>query len=239
MTVYGIGLGPGDAGLITVRGKQLLESVAEVYCPGRLSESLASNYVSADRVTRLEFPMTDDQSVLERAWADAAAVVGPRARTADVAFVTIGDPNIYSTFGHLRRTVEGAYPSVDVEVVPGVSVLTAFTSALGVEIDSGAAFGLREATGGAAPVGPDRLLLLKVTEVPETHEKLVAAGYEVTYGRRLFMDEGETVVTTDPADLESGDYYTIAYAERSSGKAGTDVGPATGEPCPDTGGHDR
>ena len=226
MTLYGIGLGPGDPELLTVRGRRLLESAAEVYCPGRLSESLAARYVPDTRLTRLEFPMTDDRSVLEDAWADAAATVGPRAADEDVAFVTIGDPNVYSTFGHLRRTLEDSYPGVDVEVVPGVSMLTAFATALGVEIDSGAPFGVREATGGDAPTGPDRLLLLKVTDVPATHDGLVSAGYEVIYGRRLFMDDGERVVTRDPADLESDDYYTIAYAERpgsGSGPAGTSI----------------
>ncbi|MFW6046037.1 MAG: SAM-dependent methyltransferase, partial [Natronomonas sp.] len=39
MTVYGVGLGPGEADLVTVRGKRVLESVDTVYSPGRLSRS--------------------------------------------------------------------------------------------------------------------------------------------------------------------------------------------------------
>ncbi len=56
----------------------------------------------------------------------------------DVAFVTLGDPNVYSTFGHLRRTLEAFHPDVDLEVVPGVSAMTAFATALGVEVEAGA-----------------------------------------------------------------------------------------------------
>lgn len=214
MTLYGVGLGPGDPGLLTVRSREALESAETVFCPGRLAESLAAEYVPESRLTRLTFPMTDDRDELEAAWADAASTVAPRARESDVAFGTIGDPNVYSTFGHLRRTLAAEFPEVSIEVIPGVSVITAFANAFDVEIDSGGTFGIREAPGGAAPTGPDRLLLLKVTDAEATQEGLVSAGYQVRYGRRLFIGGEEGVVTDDPAELGDDDYYTIAYAER-------------------------
>jgi precorrin-2/cobalt-factor-2 C20-methyltransferase len=103
---------------------------------------------------------------------------------------------------------------VDVELVPGVSAVTAFTSVLGVEVAAGGSLALREASGGAAPTGPERMVLFKVTDAPTTHERLTAAGYDVVFGRRLYMDQGETVVTEDPAAVADRDYYTLAYAER-------------------------
>ncbi|MCO8265232.1 cobalt-factor II C(20)-methyltransferase [Haloferax sp. AB510] len=214
MTVYGIGLGPGDADLVTVKGKRLLESAAVVYSPGRLSRTVALNHVPEERIGDLDFPMTRDPDELRRAWKEAAAEVAARAESEDVAFVTLGDPNVYSTFGHLRRTLDAFHPEVDLEVVPGVSAMTAFTTALGVEIESGTGLALREAANGAAPTGPDRMVLFKVTDAPATHEKLTEAGYDVRFGRRLFMEQGETVVTDDPDELAERDYYTLAYAER-------------------------
>lgn len=214
MTVYGIGLGPGEADLVTVKGKRLLESAAVVYSPGRLSRTVALNHVPEERIGDLDFPMTRDPDELRRAWKEAAAEVAARADTEDVAFVTLGDPNVYSTFGHLRRTLDAFHPEVDLEVVPGVSAMTAFTTALGVEIESGTGLALREAANGAAPTGPDRMVLFKVTDAPATHEKLTEAGYDVRFGRRLFMEQGETVVTDDPDELAERDYYTLAYAER-------------------------
>ncbi|ADE01556.1 cobalt-factor II C(20)-methyltransferase [Haloferax volcanii] len=214
MTVYGIGLGPGEADLVTVKGKRLLESAAVVYSPGRLSRTVALNHVPEERIGDLDFPMTRDPDELRRAWKEAAAEVAARADSEDVAFVTLGDPNVYSTFGHLRRTLDAFHPEVDLEVVPGVSAMTAFTTALGVEIESGTGLALREAANGAAPTGPDRMVLFKVTDAPATHEKLTEAGYDVRFGRRLFMEQGETVVTDDPDELAERDYYTLAYAER-------------------------
>ena len=214
MTLYGIGLGPGATDLLTVRGKRRLESVDVVYSPGRLSRRVAAEYVPDSKLDDLEFPMTTDPDELQAAWKTAAAEVAPNARDADAAFVTLGDPCIYSTFGHLRRTLSDQHPDVDVEVVPGVSSVTGFASVLGVDIDAGAELTLREATGGTAPIGPDRLILFKVTDAPTTHKKLVEAGYDVTFGRRLFMDTEETLVTNDPTDVTDRDYYTLAYAEK-------------------------
>ena len=92
--------------------------------------------------------------------------------------------------------------------------MTAFASALGVDIDAGAELTLREATDGEAPIGLNRLILFKVTDAPTTHEKLTAAGYDVTFGRRLFMDTEETLVADDPGEVTDWDYYTLAYAEK-------------------------
>lgn len=214
MTLYGVGLGPGDAGLVTVRGREVLDTAEVVYSPGRLSRAVATEHVPEERIGDLDFPMTRDAEELRRAWKEAAAEIAPQARKGEVAFVTLGDPNVYSTFGHLRRTVGAFHPDVKVEVVPGVSAMTAFASALGVEIEAGSGLALREAAGGAAPTGPDRMILFKVTDAPATARKLDEAGYDVRFGRRLFMDRGETCVTEDPSELAERDYYTLAYAER-------------------------
>ncbi|WP_254523495.1 cobalt-factor II C(20)-methyltransferase [Natrinema caseinilyticum] len=215
MTLSGVGLGPGEADLVTVRGKRVLENADVVYSPGRLSRTVALEHVDESKIGDLEFPMTRDEEKLRAAWKEAAAEIAPNARDGDVAFVTLGDPNVYSTFGHLRRTIDAFHPDVDLEIVPGVSAVTAFATALGVEIEAGAGLSLREAAGGHSPTGPDRMILFKVTDAPATHEGLAEANYEVTYGRRLFMEQGETLVTDDPAAIDQRDYYTLAYAEKA------------------------
>ncbi len=223
MTLYGVGLGPGEADLVTVRGKEVLEQVDVVYSPGRLSRTVALEHVDESAIGDLDFPMTRDEEKLRRAWKAAAEEIAPNARDGDVAFVTLGDPNVYSTFGHLRRTIDAFHPDVEIEIVPGVSAMTAFATALDVEIEAGAGLSLREAANGVSPTGPDRMILFKVTDAPATHEGLVEAGYDVTYGRRLFMEQGETIVTDDPETIDERDYYTLAYAE----KEGLEVEQAT------------
>jgi precorrin-2/cobalt-factor-2 C20-methyltransferase len=232
MTLYGVGLGPGEADLVTVRGKEVLENADVVYSPGRLSRTVALKHVDESKIGDLDFPMTKDEEKLRTAWKEAAAEIAPNARDGDVAFVTLGDPNVYSTFGHLRRTIDAFHPDVELEIVPGVSAVTAFATAMGVEIEAGAGLSLREAASG------------------HSHEGLVEAGYDVTYGRRLFMEQGETIVTDDPEEIDERDYYTLAYAEKEdleveqataafqtgdSDSSSEDDSSASGEPVTDGG----
>lgn len=118
MTLHGVGLGPGKADLVTIHGQRVLKNADVVYSPGRLSRSVATEHVSSERIGDVEFPMTRNEEKLRRAWKEAAAEIAPRAREGTVAFVTLGDPNIYSTFGHLRRTLAAFHPEVEVEITP-------------------------------------------------------------------------------------------------------------------------
>ena len=73
-------------------------------------------------VERLDFPMTRDTAVLEKAWADNADAVRRVLESGrSAAFLTLGDPLIYSTFGYLMRTLLALAPHLNVEVVPGIT----------------------------------------------------------------------------------------------------------------------
>ncbi|WP_369335275.1 SAM-dependent methyltransferase [Natrialba sp. PRR66] len=54
---------------------------------------------------------------MQEAWKTAASEVEPRARNGDAAFVTLGDPCTYLTFGHLCRTLREHHSDVDVAVI--------------------------------------------------------------------------------------------------------------------------
>ncbi|WP_459877528.1 hypothetical protein [Halorubrum gandharaense] len=56
--------------------------------------------------------------------------------------------------------------------------------------------------------------MFKEIDVPATEKKLQEAGYEVVYGRRLFMGDGEPIVTSDADKLAARNYYTVVYAEK-------------------------
>lgn len=214
MTVYGVGLGPGAPGLVTVRGRDLIASADAVFAPGPHSRSIVADLVPEAPLRDVEFPMTSDEERLRAAWKEAAVDIATAGTDADAVFVTLGDPNIYSTFRHLHWALERFHPTVDVEVVPGVSAATAFASALGVEVETGAQLTLGEARGAETTLGPERLILLKVTDAVALHDRLTEAGYTVRYGRKLFMLDAETVVTADPHTVSDREYFTLAYADR-------------------------
>lgn len=136
--LYGIGVGPGDPGLVTLKAQQILSRV-DVLCVPKSSmekDSLAMSVVRAvtDRehnILELEFPMSKDREVLEQSWQNAGKQVA-KILTAeqDVAFITIGDPSLYSTFGYLLRFLKVECPQATVEIVPGVSSIMACPAAL-------------------------------------------------------------------------------------------------------------
>jgi precorrin-2/cobalt-factor-2 C20-methyltransferase len=130
-TLYGIGVGPGDPELVTVKGARLLGRIKHVFAPkARIkAESVAlriiGRYVGKDsQVTELVFPMTADQAELERRWDEsAAAIARPLQAGEDACFITLGDPLLYSTYIYLVRALRKIMPGAPVATVPGIMAI--------------------------------------------------------------------------------------------------------------------
>ena len=128
-TLYGIGVGPGAPDLLTLRAVSTLARVDVVFAAASsrndysVALDIARPHLRHDvAIERLDFPMTRDQSVLTAAWKANADAVEAVLRTGrNAAFLTLGDPLIYSTFGYLLRTLTALAPDLPVEVIPGVT----------------------------------------------------------------------------------------------------------------------
>ena len=107
--LYGVGIGPGDPKLLTIKAKEILDTVDTIFVPkasddGRsYARSIVKAAVSKSKnFIELTFPMTKDQQKLESCWLRAARrIVKELKREKRAAFVTIGDPFIYSTYIYL------------------------------------------------------------------------------------------------------------------------------------------
>jgi precorrin-2/cobalt-factor-2 C20-methyltransferase len=76
-------------------------------------------------ILELVFPMTKDELNNRKLWVESAAIVADRAKRGDIAFITLGDPMLYSTFLYLYEFVKETYPEIELEIVPGVTSVTA------------------------------------------------------------------------------------------------------------------
>jgi precorrin-2/cobalt-factor-2 C20-methyltransferase len=132
--LVGVGVGPGDPELVTVKAVRVLASADVVVVPvmdlaeqGRAEHTVRAN-VRHDRVQRLLFALDDRGGVTEArrtAWESAADEVARLLRDTrgTVAFATIGDPNVYSTFTYLADAVRERVPEVEVSTVPGITAM--------------------------------------------------------------------------------------------------------------------
>lgn len=127
-TLYGIGVGPGDPELITLKALKVLQRTPHIFAStsSKNSYSLALNIVRSHlngaRVEHLPFPMTREPEVLQEAWDNnARRVLDVLAAGSDAAFITLGDPLTYSTFGYLLKTLKRLDPTVQVVTIPGIT----------------------------------------------------------------------------------------------------------------------
>ena len=86
----------------------------------------------------LVFPMTKDPVILEREWSNTVELVWEKLKNGkDVAFVTEGDPLLYSTFIHMMNLFKERYPEVKIQTVPGISSINGAASRLGIALAEG------------------------------------------------------------------------------------------------------
>ncbi len=132
-TLYGIGVGPGDPELITVKGARILGQCRRVFVPKArtasesVALSIAGRYLKKDsQVQELVFPMTPDRMELSQRWEESAREITAVLETGeDACFLTLGDPLLYSTYIYLLRALRARLPGVEVVTVPGVPAFAA------------------------------------------------------------------------------------------------------------------
>lgn len=141
-TLYGVGAGPGDPELISVKGLRLLRSSPVVAFPAGLggkqgvAQQIVAQWLRPDQVQlALDFPYVQEEATLRQAWETAAAQVWNYLQQGnDVVFVSEGDVSFYSTFTYLAQTVMQQYPEAQVETVPGICSPMAAAAALGLPL---------------------------------------------------------------------------------------------------------
>ena len=133
--LIGVGVGPGDTELLTLKAVKVLENVPVIFSPksSKEKESIALSIVKPIIEKRKDFkklmlvepifPMIEDKKELEKCWTSASEMIAQYLDTGrDVAFITLGDPSIFSTYSYVQKKLKGAY---EIETIPGITSFTA------------------------------------------------------------------------------------------------------------------
>ncbi len=198
--LIGVGLGPGSSDLLTLAAVKALKNSRKVFVPGKLAAELVAPYAKPEF---LDFPMIQDKDELRKLWENNARMVADEAEKGTVSFAVLGDPNFFSTFSHLRKTLKDKYPDIEVITIPGVSAITAQAACTDMSIES--SFIVSD----GSPV--ETKILLKTRHPQMKRDELLKDGFdEIVYAQRLFMDN-EKVTCALPYE---GDYFSIIVATK-------------------------
>jgi precorrin-2/cobalt-factor-2 C20-methyltransferase len=132
---YGIGVGPGDSELLTVKAVRIIKSVDCIFAPradskgSSLALDIVKDVCEGKRVIEQVYPMVRDKTKLEAAWLASANEI-KREITAgnNVAYLTIGDPLTFSTYCYLLQQLSTIVPSQKIHTIPGITSYNAAAS---------------------------------------------------------------------------------------------------------------
>lgn len=206
-TLSGVGVGPGDPDHVTVKALRALEAADVILVPstearagsiGRAEEIVCTHLpAKAGAVRRIPFSMAERRGIGQRradAWeaSATAAVEAFEAGAKRVAFATVGDASVFSTFSYLCDLVSRRV-EVKVEVIPGITAMQAIAAASRTPLVEG------QEILSLVPwtVGPETLA--RVCEVSDT-VVIYKGGREMTELRAVLDAQGrlgEAILGTD------------------------------------------
>lgn len=130
---YGIGVGPGDPELLTLKALNILNNVDIIFAPkakskdDSLARQIVQNILDKEKeFIELEFPMTKNKEELEKRYKNSAEIILQKINCGNqVAYLTIGDPLLYSTYVYLLEALKEKCPDLAIETIPGISAYSA------------------------------------------------------------------------------------------------------------------
>jgi len=137
--LYGVGVGPGDPELLTLKALRIVKESDVIAVPGEVAEESIAYIImkgaypdiAGKDCVAISMPMTKDINVLEESHAKGAVGIEKELEAGkQVAFLTLGDPSIYSTYLYVHnRIIRKGY---DAEIISGVPSFCAAAARLGI-----------------------------------------------------------------------------------------------------------
>jgi precorrin-2/cobalt-factor-2 C20-methyltransferase len=230
-TLYGIGVGPGDPELVTIKAAKILGRVDIVFAAAStrnhhsLARDIARPHVpQTTPIKLLKFPMTRDKKETHSAWEmHARTIIEELERGKDVAFLTLGDAMTYSTLGYIVRYISATAPQLKIETVPGISSYQAAAARLNTPLVEGeeSLMVISGAKGGnrlrALAGKPENVVFLKAyRNVKDITAAITENGsYQQCIGIKNCGHENEEIIPNiEELNKQAPNYWTLIIAKQ-------------------------
>lgn len=202
--LYGLGIGPGDPELMTLKAVRLIQENEVIALPGKIPQETVAYRIAVQAVPQLaqkellpvDMPMTKDKELLEKSHNEAARQLEAYLRQGkNVVFLTLGDPTVYSTYLYVHsRLLEEGYQA---EIVSGITSFCAVAARLNM--------GLVEKSE-ELHVIPASYQIEEALNMPGT-KVLMKAGRQMAKVRELLKDRGMQAVMVENCGMENEKIY--------------------------------
>ncbi len=226
--LYGVGTGPGDPELMTLRAVRLIRENAVIACAGKDARASLAYRIALQAVPELadktilsiDMPMIRDRDVLIQSHRDGADLIESHLKAGkNVVFLTLGDPSIYSGFSYLQKLVtQDGFPT---ETVSGVTSFCAAAASLNLPLVTGeeslCILPAAKDDLSCTAAGADTLLLMKAGRAPKAlARRLESTGYEVSMVENCGLAEEKLYREAESIPEHAG-YFSLMIAKRTRG----------------------
>ena len=139
-TLYGVGVGPGDPELLTLKAVRILRTVAVIAYPATPQGSaqardIAAQWLNGQREIPIAMPCMLDRGPVNQGYDEAAVLIAQQLEAGhDVAILCEGDPLFYGSFSYLLQRLGERFPCI---VVPGINSVSASAAAVAMPLITG------------------------------------------------------------------------------------------------------
>ena len=217
--LYGVGTGPGDPELITLKAIKIIEKCNYIAVPNKIKENALSYQIALSAIPsikdknciRIEMPMTKKPDILEESHNKAVAIITDILNTGnDIAFLTLGDPAIYSTYIYIHDKAKAL--GYQTEIINGIPSFCAASALINEGLANGSSclhiipstYGIDESLN----LPGTKVLMKAGRKMPQIKEKLRQQNISATLIENCGM-ENENVYNCIEHIPDNPSYYSL------------------------------